>query len=129
MSRCPSKPPMARRPVAHEIRYIAFDRREVADMVRDFAAARMGSTPEGRVVEVEKLDDKIIVTFEDENERQTALRLTHQDSIACMLAYCMKRRYPVAQKSSKDVEVTGNALILAMRGKARPLNVTAEHHR
>ena len=107
--------------MAHEIRYIAFDRRAVAEMVRAFGTARgIGVTP-GRVTDIEKGDDTVDITFEDDNARAATVKLGPSEAGACMPRRCRARRYPVAQRFAKSVEVTGNALVLAMNGPARAL--------
>ena len=105
--------------MAHEIRYIAFDRREVAEMLRAFGETRGIGVPDGRVVEVQKQGEGVRVTFEDDNARQATVELGVAEAVACMLGRCLERRYPVAQRFSKHVEVTGNALVLAMSGRAQ----------
>ena len=107
--------------MAHEIRYIAFDRREVAEMVRAFGTARGIGVPEGRVTDIEKGDDTVDITFEDDNARAATVKLSPSEAVACMLQRCQLRRYPVAQRFAKSVEVTGNALVLAMNGPAQAL--------
>jgi hypothetical protein len=110
--------------MAHEIRYIAFNRREVGDMVRRFAEVRLGRGLEGVVIDIEKIEQDVLVTFEDERGFQDSVRLTETDGVACMLAFCQQRRLPVAQRFTKRVEVTGNAMVLAMCGTAQPINPT-----
>ncbi|TVQ35850.1 MAG: hypothetical protein EA356_06675 [Geminicoccaceae bacterium] len=110
--------------MAHEIRYIAFNRREVGEMVRHFAAIRLDRAIDGVVIDIVKEDRDVLITFEDDNQRQSSVRLNEGDSLVCMLAFCQKRRFPVAQRFVKHVEVTGNALVLAMRGTAQPINPT-----
>lgn len=107
----------------HEIRYIAFDRREVASMLRAYGAMRGIAVPEGRVVDIVKTEDDVRIVFADENEREATLKLRLADAVACMLAHCMNRKYPVAQRFSKNVEVTGNAMVLAMAGPSQALAV------
>jgi hypothetical protein len=107
--------------LAHEIRYIAFSRSEVAEMVRAFAAQRGVAVPDGKVVALFSDDAELELVFEDDNERQAVLRFTHTEAVAFILAHCRKRQYPIAQRFTKHVETTDNALILAMRGAAQAL--------
>ncbi len=109
--------------MAHEIRYIAFDRREVAEMLRAFGTKRGVDVPNGRVTDIEKANAAIRITFEDDNAREATIKLSLAEAVACMLARCNQRRYPIAQRFSKSVEVTGNALVLAMNGPAQALAV------
>lgn len=81
--------------MAHEIRYIAFNRREVADMVRAFALQRGLLVPDGKVVGLVNESNGtagIELVFEDENERQATMRFTHTELVALILAYCRARQ-------------------------------------
>ncbi|MEO1092159.1 MAG: hypothetical protein AAFX81_16145 [Pseudomonadota bacterium] len=104
--------------MAHEIRYIAFNRREVEAMVCAYARARLGHSPAGSVVAVEQTESAIVVVFEAENQGRAPIRLGLGEAIACMLAFCHQRNDPAAQRFAKHVEVTGNSLVLVMSGPA-----------
>jgi hypothetical protein len=113
--------------VAHEIRYIAFDRREVAAMLQAYAAMRGFTAPPGRVIDIVKIEDAIRIVFADENQREATVELDVAAAVSCMLARCRERNYPVAQRFSKHVEVTGNAMVLAMAGPAQALALPSGH--
>ncbi len=108
--------------MAHEIRYIAFRRREVEAMVHAYGKSRGMDVPPGRIVGVTRTDDVVRLEFEDDNGRQRTLALREVEAVACVLAYCRGRRYCVAQRFAKRIEVTGNALVLVMSGSSMALN-------
>jgi hypothetical protein len=111
--------------VAHELRYIAFDRGEVADLLRRFGATRGIAVPPGRVEDIAKAGAHVFFKYVHPVAGTEMLMVKEADAVACLILGCADRRLPLARHFVKSVEATDNALVLALSGRALPASALA----